>query len=424
MSSISGTGRAAARAAGWLAVVSTTAYFFSDVLEASHGGFTTVQLWLTLASEAALPAVVVGLYRLQRPRIGRLGRYGAVAYAVAYLYFTYTVIYALAHGTPDFAALNHALNPAMTVFGAVMVAAGIAFGAATYHARVLPGWTGPTLAAGVVLVVATPGLPAAVQLTAIGVRDLAFIGMGVAALRSGSGKRPVIPPPAPPSPPSASRLPDGDNAGAGQASGPAGPDGIDLYWLPLGAGGHSVRWNGKFYEALAAWHERRRRQDLYHSALEVRHRGRRYVIEMAPVWNEASPGRGVVCVGPVGTRWLGRFRAFRYEVRCWEDGKIPDVLQAVDSPRRLGDDTAIAAAVLQRTREVPALTWGRDELGAGEMWNSNSLVAWLLAGSGHDMAAITPPAHGRAPGWAAGLQLARREHHGACLPHVPMVPAS
>ena len=178
MSSISGTGRAAARVAGWLAVVSTTAYFLSDVLEASHGGFTTVQLWLTLASEAALPAVAVGLYQVQRPQIGRLGRYGAVAYAVAYLYFTYTVIYALAHGTPDFAALNHALNPAMTVFGAVMVAAGIAFGAATYHARVLPGWTGPTLAAGVVLVVATLGLPAAVQLTATGVRDLAFMSDG------------------------------------------------------------------------------------------------------------------------------------------------------------------------------------------------------------------------------------------------------
>jgi hypothetical protein len=62
--------------------------------------------------------------------------------------FTYTVIYALAHGTPDFTALNQTLNPAMTVFGAVTVAAGIAFGAATYHARVLPGWTGPALALG------------------------------------------------------------------------------------------------------------------------------------------------------------------------------------------------------------------------------------------------------------------------------------
>ena len=28
--------------------------------------------------------------------------------------------------------------------------------------------------------------------------------------------------------------------------------GIDLYWLPLGAGGHSVPWNGRVFEWLAA----------------------------------------------------------------------------------------------------------------------------------------------------------------------------
>ena len=33
---------------------------------------------------------------------------------------------------------------------------------------------------------------------------------------------------------------------------------IDLYWLPLGAGGHSVRLNGRFYEAVAARLGRRR----------------------------------------------------------------------------------------------------------------------------------------------------------------------
>jgi hypothetical protein len=409
MSRISGAGRVQARATGWLAVVSTTVYFLSDVLEASHGGFTAIQLWLTLAAEATLPAFVLGLYQVQRPQIRHLGRYGAAAYAIAYLYFTYTVIYALAQGTPDFTTLNQALNPAMTIVGAIMVAAGIAFGVATYRAGVLPGWTGPALAVGVVLVVVTLSLPAAAQLTATGVRDLSFIGMGIAALRSGSSIRRATPPPAPPSAPAASRLPHGGKAGGGQTSAAAGPDGIDLYWLPLGAGGRSVRWNGKLYEALAALHERRRRQAIYHSALEVHHHDRRYVIEMAPVWNEASPGRGVVCEGPVGARSLGRFRAFRYEVRCWEGGRIPDVLEAVDSPRRVSDDTATAAAVLQRTRAVPALTWGRDELGAGEMWNSNSLVAWLLAGSGHDMAGITPPSLGRAPGWAAGLQLARSE---------------
>ena len=37
-------------------------------------------------------------------------------------------------------------------------------------------------------------------------------------------------------------------------------DSIDLYWFPLGANSHSVRWNGIVYEALAALHERRRSQ--------------------------------------------------------------------------------------------------------------------------------------------------------------------
>ena len=52
-------------------------------------------------------------------------------------------------------------------------------------------------------------------------------------------------------------------------SGLAAAYGVDLYWLPLGAGGHSVRLNGRVYEAVAARLERRPPCDLYHSALEV-----------------------------------------------------------------------------------------------------------------------------------------------------------
>jgi hypothetical protein len=55
------------------------------------------------------------------------------------------------------------------------------------------------------------------------------------------------------------------------------------------------------------------------------------------------------------------------------------------------------------------LTWGRDQLRAGDMWNSNSLTAWLLARSDHQTESIGPPAHGRAPGWHAGLMAAARE---------------
>jgi len=188
---------------------------------------------------------------------------------------------------------------------------------------------------------------------------------------------------------------------------------LDLYWLPLGAGGHVVRWNGRVYEWWSARRSHRAPSDLYHSGLMACLDDLTYAIEMGPVWNVAADGRGVVCEGPVGSRWLGRFRGFRYEVRCWPGGLIPDVGEAVDSPVRVTDDRTRVADVLRTLPDVPPLTWGRDELGAGEMWNSNSVVAWVLARTGHDMDATVPPPRGRAPGWNAGLLLADRQLQGA-----------
>jgi hypothetical protein len=185
--------------------------------------------------------------------------------------------------------------------------------------------------------------------------------------------------------------------------------GVDLYWLPLGAGGHSVRLNGRVFEAVAARLERRAPCDLYHSALEVRVPEGRFVIEQAPVRDGNGSDRGVVAEGAVGSRWAGRFRIFRYEVRCWSGGVIPDLDEAVESPQRLTDDRAVAQRVLDLAPRVPSAVWGRDELAAGEMWNSNSVIAWLIAGSGLPAESIHAPAGGRAPGWRAGLVVARRQ---------------
>jgi hypothetical protein len=185
--------------------------------------------------------------------------------------------------------------------------------------------------------------------------------------------------------------------------------GIDLYWLPLGAGGHSVRLNGRVFEAVAARLERRRPCDLYHSALEVRVPEGRFVIEQAPVRDGNGAERGVVAQGAVGSRWAGRFRIFRYEVRCWRGGIIPDIVEAVDSPQRLSEDPDCARRLLKLVAQVPTSVWGRDELRAGEMWNSNSLISWLIAGSGLDVESIQPPPLGRAPGWRAGIAVARRQ---------------
>ena len=184
---------------------------------------------------------------------------------------------------------------------------------------------------------------------------------------------------------------------------------VDLYWLPLGAGGHSVRVNGRIYEAVVARVGRRRPCDLYHSALEVRvPGGGRFVIEQGPAGAGDGRARGVVARGPVASRWAARSRFFRYEVRCWHDGSIPDADEAVDSPQRLTTDPVHARRVLELVPDVPTLTWGRDESHVGDMWNSNSIIAWLVAASGIETSSIRPPAGGRAPGWAAGLTAAHR----------------
>jgi hypothetical protein len=182
---------------------------------------------------------------------------------------------------------------------------------------------------------------------------------------------------------------------------------VDLYWLPLGAGGHSVRLNGRVYERIAATLERRPPRDLYHSALVVRASEGRFVVEQAPS-QEDGDARGVVAEGPVGSRRAARWRLFRYEVRRWPDGAIPDIEEAVESPRLISTDPAIARRLLALVPAVPTLTWGRDESGLGEMWNSNSITSWLLVRSGIDLAGVRPPAGGRAPGWKAGSLVAHR----------------
>jgi hypothetical protein len=167
-----------------------------------------------------------------------------------------------------------------------------------------------------------------------------------------------------------------------------------------------VRLNGRVYEALVARLERRAPRDLYHAALAVSLPEGEHVIEVTPVPRGDPALRGVVAGGAVGSRLAGRLRLFRYEIRCWRGGAIPDVAEAVESPRRVSDDPEVARLALERAAEAPRAVWGRDELRLGEMWNSNSVVAWVLARAGIDAGSIRPPAGGRAPGWDAGVAAA------------------
>jgi hypothetical protein len=187
------------------------------------------------------------------------------------------------------------------------------------------------------------------------------------------------------------------------------PAAVDLYWIPLGAGGRSsVRFNGRVFEAIAAARQHRQRCDLYHAALVVELDGDRYTIEVAPSPDADEASRGVVATGAVGSRYVGWWRLFRYEVRCWRGGSIPDLGEAVGEPRRLTSDPQVARQLLGLVTTVPRPVWGRDELKAGEMWNSNSVTAWLIATTGLPTDLLRPPPPGRAPGWYAGVEVARR----------------
>ena len=185
---------------------------------------------------------------------------------------------------------------------------------------------------------------------------------------------------------------------------------LDLYWIPLGAGNRTVQFSGRTYESIAARLDRRPPCHLYHSALVATLGGDRYFIEMTPVpsASHAVADRGVVGGGAVGTNWAQRLRIFRYEIRCWRNGIIPDLHHAVGGPVDLTHDESRIRAALEAVPSVPTPTWGRDELGAGEMWNSNSVIAWVLGVTGLHPHAGVPPAPGRAPGWDAGITVAGR----------------
>ena len=183
-----------------------------------------------------------------------------------------------------------------------------------------------------------------------------------------------------------------------------------------------MRLNGRIFEALVALLEKRPAMDLYHSALVVSVPEGAFVIEQAPISDRNGALRGVVAEGAVGSRLARSLRIFRYEIRRWRDGEIPDVDEAVDSPQLLTDDPRLARRILELVPHVPTPVWGRDELHAGEMWNSNSVISWLLARSGLSVESVDPPAGGRAPGWRAGLVVARRQTPTAMRGYSP--PAS
>lgn len=182
---------------------------------------------------------------------------------------------------------------------------------------------------------------------------------------------------------------------------------VELLWLPVGAETSRFQQASlRLWETLEAARCRRPRTALVHSALRVRTTdGTSFAIELTPEFQRgAAPP---TATGPVGLRLLGRLKLFRWALQCTPGGVFPDEQWATGDPMVLSTDCSTAEAILDLAREIPRYTWGRRRPGTGEMWTSDSVIAWLLVRAGIDLAGVGPPPGTRAPGWNAGMVVAR-----------------
>ena len=171
---------------GLSTITAFTLHIMSDFLEVLGGGFSVAQLWLNYVAFLPIPFLMIGLYAVQLPLAGWMSLTGAITYGTSFIFFVGTTLYALVSKTLDYSTLLEELGSIYTFHGGLMVVGGILFGIAVIIARVLPRWTGWLLILGVSLnllfrLLAFPDLS---QIIGSIVRNIAFIGMGIAILRT------------------------------------------------------------------------------------------------------------------------------------------------------------------------------------------------------------------------------------------------
>ena len=116
------------------AIVAPALHTVTDAMEWINGGFTAPQLWLNYVAFLLIPAVMLGLYGIQRPQISKVGLAGALLYGFAFVYFAHTTLTAIAGNVPDYDQLWAQLGMIYTIHGVAMLVGGGAFGWATIRA--------------------------------------------------------------------------------------------------------------------------------------------------------------------------------------------------------------------------------------------------------------------------------------------------
>jgi hypothetical protein len=172
--------RAMCRLIGLITIIASLLHLISDVIEFIGGGFSRGQLLINYVGFLPMPFVIIGLYAVQRPRIGWLGLAGAILYGISFIYFIHTTLYALEESIPNYEILWGRLGGVYTFHGGLMVAGGLMFGGASLKARVLGRKWVALFMAGVVinLFLSILPVPEILQIAGSTVRNAGLIGMG------------------------------------------------------------------------------------------------------------------------------------------------------------------------------------------------------------------------------------------------------
>ena len=168
------------------AIIAPTLHLLSDVLEWTGGGFSSIQLIINYLGFLPMPFLMVGLYAVQRPRIGWLGLIGSILYGIAFIYFAHTTLYALEESIPNYETLWRKLGGIYTFHGGLMIAGGVMFGLDSLRTKVLLRSAVLLFVVGIILNfgLALLPLPDILQTFGSSVRNLGLIAMGIGIMKN------------------------------------------------------------------------------------------------------------------------------------------------------------------------------------------------------------------------------------------------
>jgi hypothetical protein len=158
-------------------------HIFTDIIEIVSG-FSFYQLVLTYIVFLFIPFVILGLYAVHWPKGGWLGLIGSILYAISFIYFSSTAIYAInaiKNGTSNYEIIYKELGAVYFLHGGLMVIGGILFSLSVIRAKIFPAMTGIIIIMGLLINAIVSILPITPMFQVVGstVRNIGFIVMGI-----------------------------------------------------------------------------------------------------------------------------------------------------------------------------------------------------------------------------------------------------